>query len=114
MSFSKYRNNNFLYQYTVTPGWTGLANAIVVQALLDYTVAVGRMLNNDYTLSEQGFSKPKCEVLAYDVPRFLKSSYFDLLTDLDGQYLLDMANQHLCKKYGVNKDELPLCRDLHK
>ena len=79
-------------------GYDSLANAIVLQALNDYKVAKMRLNNNDFTTE---FSKLGCERFIREVPKFLNSQYFSVLTNLDGAYLLQIADRTLAKEYGV-------------
>lgn len=88
-------------------GYESLANAIIVQALIDYDLAVKRILNNEFTNDYQ-YDKEHCEHYIKDVPSFLNSQYFNLLTDLDGEYLLNEMKHCICNTYGVKKDELPV------
>ena len=107
MSFNKYRVDSGL-EYNIKPGWNSLANAILIQAVADYSIAVGRLICEDYTPSSGDFTKSKCKVYVHDIRKFFKSAYCEVLTGLDGQYLLDLINRKLCKRYGVTKDELPI------
>ena len=85
-------------------GYDSLANAVIMQALSDYKIAALRIVRNDFNIHE--YSQMACKKYVREVPRFLKSDYFETLTKLNGQYLLDVTNNILDKEYGVSKDEL--------
>jgi len=89
-------------------GYAGLANAIVLQALSDYSTALIRLATNNYTCSEGDYSQSKCESLLYDSKKFLQSQYFNLLTELDGQFLIDLMTDRVCKKVRKTRSELPI------
>lgn len=103
---SPYKKNLCLVQHD--GGWDGLANAIILQAISDYKIASIRIHNNDFNQVE--FNSIACNKYIKEVPRFLKSEYFDRLTKLDGKYLLETTNKILSDEYGVDCDELPLQR----
>lgn len=77
-----------------------LANAIILQAVNDYR----RALNGKGTDKGNGYRPP--EYVIKDVEKFFRSSYFRLLTKVNGEYLLD----HLKKEHEekVRKKECTL------
>ena len=67
--------------------WEDLANAVVLQAVIDYRSARGRLRS----LSEEAKDREKIRAARKrirEVERFLKSGWFELLTDVDGRTLL--------------------------
>lgn len=93
-------------KFTGEQGYDGLANAIVIQALVDYEAAITRIYENNFTKLE--YNEYKCRYFLKEVPEFFHSSYFEVLSNLNGQLLLDAIIRNICKKYGVTKNELPL------
>ena len=64
-----------------------LANAIVVQAVNDYRRALnGKGINKD-----NGYRPP--EYVIREVERFFRSSYFRILTKVNGEYLIDQLKK---------------------
>ena len=102
------------YAYTVAQhnGYSGLANAVVIQALSDYSEAMVRIVTKKFTVSQNDFSEIQCRRMVDEVHAFMLSQYFGSLTDLDGQYLLDLVDDKLCKKLEVTKHELHLQRSV--
>ena len=86
-------------------GYDGLANAIVVQALIDYSTSVVRILTNNYQGSAQNFTKFKCE-------QYVKETYHFLLhdaeayTNLDTEYLIDIIDKRIIDKTGVTQSDI--------
>ena len=81
---------------TLDSGYDDLANAIILRALNDYCTAKLRL--NDENFNNE-FSKTGCERFVSEVPKFLTSEYFSILTDLDGKYLLQIADRNLKRGY---------------
>lgn len=102
----KYRTFNKNVNDVRDVGYNSLANAIVVQALIDYDVSVRRLINNDFTQND--YNKLTCKRYVEDVRKFLKSQYFNLLTQVDGEYLLNVVNHRIIRECGVNDYELPV------
>lgn len=65
--------------------YTNLANAIIVQAAKDYTKALRRLKKFPYD-KEARYIKQDCE-------RFFRSGWFEVLTDLNGEVLIQRMNE---------------------
>lgn len=73
-------------------GYRNLANAIILQAVEDYRNALNGKSYSYY--------KPPEKVIA-EIERFFSSSYFEILTKVNGEYILHKLKQeHLENKEG--------------
>jgi hypothetical protein len=75
-----------------------LANGIVLQATTDYRRAL------DGTVYSKNFGNVTPEYLIADCERFFRSKYFHLLTNVDGEYLIQKLRQEHEEK--VRKEQL--------
>ena len=67
--------------------YTRLANAIIVQAAKDYAKALRRLKKFPHDKDTQ-YVKQDCE-------RFFRSDWFEVLTDLDGEVLIQRMNKEV-------------------
>ena len=67
--------------------YTRLANAIIVQAAKDYAKALRRLKKFPHDKDAQ-YVKKDCE-------RFFRSGWFEVLTDLDGEVLIQRMNEEV-------------------
>ena len=84
-------------------GYEGLAIAVITQAVSDYDMAITRLKSGKFTHNESEYC---CKKYVSEVRKFFKSPQFCMLTNLDADYLMDMINQRLCNKLGVDKNEM--------
>ena len=70
--------------------YTRLANAIIVQAAKDYTKALRRLKKYPWDKDAESVKK--------DCERFFRSSWFQTLTSLDGEVLIEKLHREV---YGV-------------
>lgn len=75
------------YQSGIDEGFEALANAIVIQAVADY-----RRLRDGKKLTHHASTK----YTLLELEKFFKSKWFDLLTRVDGELLLERL-QAECK-----------------
>ena len=79
--------------------WHDLANAIIEKAVDDYRVSLKRIRK-----CEEGSKRRlEAEYTKGEVEQFLLSSYFQVLTDLDGKTLLHRLQEEDRKKHGERK-----------
>lgn len=67
--------------------YTRLANAIIVQAAKDYAKALRRLKKFPHDKEVQ-YVKQDCE-------RFFRSGWFEVLTDLNGEVLIQRMNEEV-------------------
>ena len=84
-------------------GYEGLAIAVITQAVSDYDMAITRLKKRKFTTSETEYC---CKKYVSDVRKFFKSPQFCMLTNLDADYLMNLVNERLCDKLGVDENEL--------
>ena len=65
--------------------YRNLANAVIKLAAFDYKTALVRLRKHPH---DAEFRQDKAEL-----ERFFRSGYFELLTDLDGEYLLQRIEE---------------------
>lgn len=64
---------------TKLSSWQSLCNAIIAQAAEDYRTALkGDVIDGNDP-----------EIILADVKRFFRSEYFDLMTNVNGEYLIE-------------------------
>ncbi len=74
------KNNNF-------DPYEQLANAIVLQAVKDYRVALKRLKKHP--------NNKDAAIERDSIERFFRSGYFGILTDIDPEYLIDRLNEEV-------------------
>lgn len=90
-------------------GYEGLAYAIVLQALNDYSIASARLYFKDFTTSNQiVYSQGKCVEILRTITNFFNSGYYQLLCKVDGKTMLNQCRRRTCEHYGIEYDELPI------
>lgn len=67
--------------------YTRLANAIIVQAAKDYAKALRRLKKFPHD-KDAAYTKRDCE-------RFFRSGWFEVLTDLDGEVLMEKLQREV-------------------
>ena len=82
------------YQSGIDEGFEALANAIVVQAVTDY-----RRLSEGKKLTHHGST----QYTLLELEKFFKSKWFDLLTRVDGEMLLERLQAECKSKQEENK-----------
>lgn len=101
---SKRYNTYRLYESTnPEAGYNSLAYAIVMQAVIDYDISMRRMLDKKFTKTYT-YNERNCIYYVQDTKRFFKSNYFGLLSDINGNLVLDKVNERIKKDYGIADD----------
>ena len=67
--------------------YESLANAIVLQAVKDYRVALKRLKKHP--------NNKDAAIERDSIERFFRSGYFGILTDIDPEYLIDRLNEEV-------------------
>ena len=76
--------------------WHDLANAIVLQAVDDYRKALNGI----------GYNKKSPEEVIIEIEKFFRSDYFEMLTKVNGEYLIGkLRNEHKNKLKEECKNE---------
>lgn len=75
-----------------------LANGIILQAVSDYRSVLRRIMRN-----------PECKSALQDalaLERFFHSGWYRILTEVDGDYLIDSLRKEAAKKYKIKTEEI--------
>lgn len=75
-------------QSPIDRAYQDLANAIVMQAVTDYRKA----------LKGKGYSGKSHDRVIRETERFFRSQYFEILTKVDGEYLIEKLKGENSKK----------------
>lgn len=90
-------------------GYIELVNAIILQTFKDYSNAE-RKLKRDPT-------NPEAHRLINDIERFCRSEWFEMMTDLDGEWLLERIKNgivHPHSRKGRTQADAEDCRSNHE
>ena len=88
---SHHTNSKFKVEQSTAPAlspWQKLANAIVEQAVKDYRTAQARVKANPE-------SADHAKVEVRQLERFFRSSWFEVLTDVDGRLVLSRLKKEV-------------------
>jgi hypothetical protein len=75
-----------------------MANGIIMQAVADYRTALGRAMRCP---ENQGAMHD-----ALELERFFHSGWYRILTEVDGDYLIDSLRKEAAKKYKIKTEEI--------
>lgn len=75
-------------------GYRGLADAIILKAAEDYKVALTVTMGRHP--SESDLEK------VIELEKFFRSKWFKVLTDLDGEYIIEKIREGVKKEYGTH------------
>ena len=92
---------------TVYDGYFALGNAIIIQALSDYETAARRIINKDYQRVSMGdWTEVNCFHFVEEVPKFMHSQWYDMLTTVDADMLMDYVKTKIERDSEVDLDNV--------